>query len=52
LAIRVKYLIAILFCSLCWTQINAQFSEGDLLKEADALFEAGKYAEAMPKYSQ
>ena len=31
---------------------NAQYSEADLLKEANALFDKGEYSTAMPLYSQ
>ncbi len=34
------------------TSVLAQFSEADLKAEADALFEQGQYADAMPKYAQ
>lgn len=33
-------------------QSNAQYSEQDLIQEADALFDEGSFAEAMPLYSQ
>ena len=34
------------------TTLNAQYSENDLLKEANALFDKGEYSAAMPLYSQ
>lgn len=44
------------FSVLCFlvviTSVNAQFSEADLLKEANALFDKGEYSSAMPLYSQ
>lgn len=32
--------------------LHAQYNEGDLLEEAESYFEQGKYAQAMPLYSQ
>ncbi|NEN23731.1 hypothetical protein G3O08_09485 [Cryomorpha ignava] len=39
-------------CFFAVLTANAQYSEDDLLKEANALFEQGQYAKAMPLYSQ
>src|SRR5690606_2369202 len=39
-------------CFFAVLTADAQYSEDDLLKEANALFDQGKYAEAMPLYSQ
>ncbi len=39
-------------CLLSVISVKAQYSETDLLKEADAFFEQGQYAAAMPLYSQ
>ncbi len=44
------YLLA--FFLIASTPMLAQFSEADLKAEADALFEQGEYADAMPKYAQ
>lgn len=39
-------------CFFAVLTADAQYSEDDLLKEANALFDQGKYADAMPLYSQ
>ena len=41
-------LLALLWC----VAANAQYSEGDLLKEANTLFDQKAYADAMPLYAQ
>ncbi|MCA1751994.1 MAG: hypothetical protein LC670_09430, partial [Flavobacteriales bacterium] len=43
--------ILVLFFFFCLSG-HGQFSEKDLFKEANSLFEQGKYAEAMPGFSQ
>jgi len=46
------YLYLFTFCLASTISVQAQFSEYDLEKQANELFESGKYAEAMPLYSQ
>jgi hypothetical protein len=53
LTLRFKYYLYLLtFCLVSGISVQAQFSEEDLEKQANDLFESGKYAEAMPLYSQ
>jgi hypothetical protein len=53
LTLRFKYYLYLLtFCLVSAISVQAQFSEEDLEKQANDLFESGKYAEAMPLYSQ
>ena len=46
------YLYLFTFCLASTVSVQAQFSEEDLEKQANELFESGKFGEAMPLYSQ
>jgi len=53
LTLRFKYCLYLLtFCLASTISVQAQFSEDDLEKQANELFDSEKYAEAMPLYSQ
>lgn len=51
--VHYKYKSFLTICILLiGSVLHAQYNESDLLEEAEAFFEQGKYAEAMPLYSQ
>ena len=53
LTLRYKYYLYLFtFCLVSSISVQAQFSEEDLERQANELFDSGRYAEAMPLYSQ
>jgi predicted Zn-dependent protease len=53
LASKIKYSLCLVVMSLMASiHVSAQYSEQDLIEEANALFDKGEFADAMPLYSQ
>ncbi|MCZ4408278.1 hypothetical protein O3Q51_05630 [Cryomorphaceae bacterium 1068] len=53
MASKIKYSLCLVVISLMAAiHVRAQYSEQDLIEEANALFDKGEFAEAMPLYSQ
>ncbi len=50
---NIQHKVSLTLLALLWcVAANAQYSEGDLLKEANTLFDQKAYADAMPLYAQ